>query len=188
MTIEKLEIEITNCRKCDLYQTRTRCVIGGGNLDSDIMMIGEAPGEQEDRRGEVFVGPSGVLLDKMLAAIQLDRTKVYITNILKCRPPRNRTPHSKEITACMDYLREQFKLMRPKVIILLGSVACKAILSPDFSVMRHHGEITERKGVYFLPTFHPSALLRDESKKPLAYKDLLNLKALLEQKIPTTDR
>ena len=180
MTEEELEIKIKSCRKCGLYASRNNPVIGGGNIDSCIMLIGEAPGEQEDKQGKVFVGPSGVMLDKMLASVSLDRTKVYICNILKCRPPHNRNPLPEEESACMDYLREQFKIMRPKIIILLGSVACKAIISPDFSIMRRHGEVIERKGVFFVPTFHPSALLRDESKKPLVYKDLQVIQKLLD--------
>lgn len=180
MSIDELKTQIENCKKCGLYSSRNNYVIGGGDINSDIMIIGEAPGEQEDIQGKVFVGQSGYVLDELLASIGLDRTKVYICNILKCRPPRNRNPFPEEINACMDYLREQFKIMRPKIIILLGSIACKAIISPDFSIMRRHGEIIERKGVYFVCTFHPSALLRDPSKKPLAFKDLEGIKKLLE--------
>jgi DNA polymerase len=180
MTIEELETEINNCDKCGLCRSRNKTVTGGGNIESEIMLIGEAPGEQEDRQGKVFVGPSGVLLDKMLASIGLDRTKIYICNILKCRPPYNRNPMREEEKACIGYLREQFKIMRPKIIVLLGSVACKAIISPDFSVMRRHGEVIERKNVYFVPTFHPSALLRDESKKKLAWNDLKIIRGLFD--------
>lgn len=180
MNINELEKLISNCRKCDLYKTRNNYVIGDGNINSDIMLIGEAPGKEEDKQGKAFVGPSGKLLDKILASIGLDRSKVYICNILKCRPPDNRNPHTEEQNACMDYLRHQFLIMRPKILILLGSIACKAIISPDFSIMRDHGKIIERKGVYILPTFHPSALLRDENKKILVWNDL---KALNEIKI-----
>lgn len=179
MTINELVSQIKMCCKCELHQSRINVVVGGGNIHSNIMLIGEAPGAQEDKQGKVFVGPSGQLLDKMLSAIGLDRTKVYITNILKCRPPHNRNPLVQENNACMGYLREQFKIMRPKIIVLLGSIACKAIIAPDFSIMRHHGEIIERKGVFFVPTFHPSALLRDQSKKPLVWEDLKVLQRLI---------
>lgn len=175
MTIEELENVIKYCEKCELYKTRKNYVIGDGNIHSDIMLIGEAPGEQEDIQGKAFVGPSGKLLDKMLASIGLDRDKVYICNIMKCRPPRNRNPYAGEIESCMDYLRHQFMIMRPKIIVLLGSVACKAIISSDFSIMRNHGKVIDKKGVLFIPTFHPSALLRDPTKKALAWHDLQNL-------------
>lgn len=183
MSIKEIEKEVRECKKCALYKTRINYVIGDGNIQSDIMLIGEAPGQQEDLQGKAFVGPSGKLLDKMLASIGLNRTKVYICNILKCRPPNNRNPLQDEKNACMDYLREQFKIMRPKIIVLLGSIACKAILSSDFSIMRHHGEVIEKKGVFFLPTFHPSALLRDVSKKKLAWYDLQVLQRLIEKSV-----
>jgi len=181
MTIEELESAVKTCDKCGLYRSRKNCVTGGGNIASKIMLIGESPGEQEDIQGKVFVGPSGKLLDKMLASVGLDRTKVYICNILKCRPPKNRNPKPEEENACMDFLRRQFLIMRPKIILLLGSVACKAILDKDFSVMKSHGEVVEKKGVRFIPTFHPSALLRDPSKKILAWNDLKILKKLIEE-------
>ncbi len=180
MRLNELEIQIKNCKNCELWKSRINPVIGGGNINSNIMLVGEAPGAQEDIQGKVFVGPSGMLLDKMLTAIGLDRTKVYITNILKCRPPNNRNPLVGEKNACLEYLRQQFKIMRPSIIVLLGSVACKAILSQDFSIMRSHGKIIKKKGVIFIPTFHPSALLRDESKKPLAWHDLQVLQTLIQ--------
>jgi len=132
MNIEELTEIINNCKKCELCKTRTNCVVGDGNIKSKIMLIGEAPGEQEDLQGKAFVGKSGMLLNKMLESIGLDRTKIYICNILKCRPPKNRNPKPEEKRACMDYLREQFLIMRPKIILLLGSVACKTILLLTF--------------------------------------------------------
>lgn len=152
---------------------------GDGNIRSKIMLIGEGPGEQEDLTGIAFVGKAGQLLDKMLKAIKLDRTQVYICNIVKCRPPKNRNPKPEEIESCMDYLRMQYKIMQPKVVLLLGSIACKAIIDEKFSIMKSHGEIIEKKGVKFLATFHPSALLRDESKKALAWEDLKKFRQLL---------
>ena len=183
MDIEELTKIINHCTKCELCKTRTNCVVGDGNIQSKIMLIGEAPGEQEDLQGKAFVGRSGMLLNKMLESINLDRTKIYISNILKCRPPKNRNPKQEEEQACIDYLRAQFLIMRPKIILLLGSVACKAILSPDFSIMRQHGQAIEKKGVFFVPTFHPSALLRDPSKKQLAWNDLQVLKKLMNEKL-----
>ncbi|MGI6701182.1 MAG: uracil-DNA glycosylase [Christensenellales bacterium] len=180
MTIEELTDIVNNCSKCSLYKTRTNCVVGDGNINSPIMLIGEAPGEQEDLQGKAFVGKSGMLLDKMLMSIGLDRSKVYICNIIKCRPPGNRNPARDEEDACMDYLREQYKIMRPKIVVLLGSVACKAVIKRDFSIMKNHGEVIKRSEVMFLPTFHPSALLRDPSKKILAWHDLQKLKRLIE--------
>ncbi|MCB9498760.1 MAG: uracil-DNA glycosylase [Bacillales bacterium] len=181
MRIEDIEDKVRVCRKCPLYKTRNKYVIGNGDLNSSIMFIGEAPGRQEDMQGKAFVGESGILLDKMLASVGLDRNHIYMSNVVKCRPPENRVPHKGEINACMDYLREQFLLMHPKIIVLLGSVAAKAIISPDFLVMKSHGEVIERKGVYFIATFHPSALLRDQSKKPLAWEDLKKLKKLIKE-------
>jgi len=155
--------------------------VGDGNINSEIMLIGEGPGEKEDLQGKAFVGPSGKLLDKMLSAINLDRSKVYICNIVKCRPPKNRNPKPQEREACMDYLRRQFLIMKPKIVVLLGSVASKAIISPNFSIMAKHGKVVCKKGVYFLPTFHPSALLRDPSKKVLAWEDFKVLRELIEK-------
>lgn len=182
ITMKDVEEAVKNCKKCMLYETRTNYVLGDGNLNSDIMIIGEAPGQQEDLQGRAFVGKSGKLLDKMLEAIHLDRNQVYICNILKCRPPHNRNPLQQEQNACMDYLRYQFLIMQPKYVLLLGSVACKAILEPSFSIMKNHGKIVERKGVVFVPTFHPSALLRDASKKQLAWEDLKVLRAKIDEK------
>jgi DNA polymerase len=179
-TIEELEESINSCKRCALCETRTKCVVGGGNINSKVMLIGEAPGMQEDLSGKAFVGASGKLLDKMLESIGLDRNKVYICNIVKCRPPKNRNPSQSEVNACMDYLRYQFLIMKPKIIVLLGSVASKSIISKDFSIMKNHGKIIEKKGIFFLPTFHPSALLRDETKKALAWSDLLILQELIK--------
>lgn len=178
--MQELQKHIDVCEKCKLCKTRRNAVLGDGNPQAKIMLIGEGPGEQEDLQGRAFVGKAGQLLDKMLAAIGLDRTNVYICNIVKCRPPQNRNPDAEEISACMDYLRHQFVIMRPKLIILLGSVAEKAIIDESFSVMRAHGVPVIRGGTTFIPTFHPAALLRDESKKALAWKDLLVAKKFID--------
>ena len=132
-------------------------------------------------QGEPFVGPAGKLLDKMLASIGLDREKVYIANIVKCRPPGNRDPHDDEQEACMNYLRYQLMLVKPKIIVCLGRIAATAIIDKDFKITRQHGQWTERKGYWFIATYHPSALLRDESKKRPAWEDLKLIRAKLDE-------
>ena len=178
---ETLEGACLNCRKCRLWETRTNVVIGVGNRNADIMFVGEGPGQQEDLQGEPFVGPAGKLLDKMLASIGLDREKVYIANIVKCRPPGNRDPHEDEQEACMNYLRYQLMLVKPKIIVCLGRIAATAIIDKDFKITRQHGQWTERKGYWFIATYHPSALLRDESKKRPAWEDLKLIRAKLDE-------
>ena len=178
---ETLEGACLNCRKCRLWETRTNVVIGVGNRNADIMFVGEGPGQQEDLQGKPFVGPAGKLLDKMLASIGLDREKVYIANIVKCRPPGNRDPHDDEQEACMNYLRYQLMLVKPKIIVCLGRIAATAIIDKDFKITRQHGQWTERKGYWFIATYHPSALLRDESKKRPAWEDLKLIRAKLDE-------
>ena len=178
---ETLEGACLNCRKCRLWETRTNVVIGVGNRNADIMFVGEGPGQQEDLQGEPFVGPAGKLLDKMLASIGLDREKVYIANIVTCRPPGNRDPHDDEQEACMNYLRYQLMLVKPKIIVCLGRIAATAIIDKDFKITRQHGQWTERKGYWFIATYHPSALLRDESKKRPAWEDLKLIRAKLDE-------
>ena len=181
MEIEELNQYVKHCTRCELYKTRNNTVIGDGNINSKIMLIGEGPGEMEDLSGKAFVGPAGKLLDKMLFSIGLDRTKVYICNIVKCRPPKNRNPKPEEVSACMDYLRMQYLIMKPKAVLLLGSIACKNILGKDFSIMKEHGKDRLIKNVIFMPTFHPSALLRREEWKPLAWDDLKKFRDILKE-------
>lgn len=178
---ETLEGACLNCRKCRLWETRTNVVIGVGNRNADIMFVGEGPGQQEDLQGEPFVGPAGKLLDKMLASIGLDRENVYIANVVKCRPPGNRDPHDDEQEACMNYLRYQLMLVKPKIIVCLGRIAATAIIDKDFKITRQHGQWTERKGYWFIATYHPSALLRDENKKRPAWEDLKLIRAKLDE-------
>ena len=140
------------------------------------MFIGEGPGQVEDEEGLAFVGPAGQLLTRMLAAISLPRDRVYICNIVKCRPPHNRVPEPEEADACRLHLRNQFALVRPKVIVLLGSTAAKSILGPEIRITRDRGRWYERKGVWFMPTYHPSALLRDPAKKREAWEDMQSLR------------
>ena len=164
---EKLE----SCTDCGLCKGRTNVVIGVGNPQSKIMLIGEGPGRDEDIQGYPFVGAAGQLLDKMLAAIGLKREQVYICNIVKCRPPQNRVPEADERAACMDYLRQQVALVRPKVIVCLGSTPTRALLGEQMRITRDRGVWQLKKGVWFMPTYHPAALLRDADKKRPAWAD-----------------
>lgn len=173
---EILEEACLSCKKCDLWKTRKNVVIGKGNKNADILFVGEGPGEQEDIKGYPFVGPAGQLLDKMLEAINLSIDDVYIANIVKCRPPYNRDPKEDEQKACMNYLRYQLKLIEPKIIVCLGRIAAKAIIDADFKITKQHGQWVERKGYWITSTYHPSALLRDESKKRPAWEDFKSIR------------
>lgn len=183
MTIswQTLLSEIEQCEACPLHLGIHSKVPGQGNGDARLMLIGEGPGSEEDRQGLAFVGPAGQLLTRMLAAIGLSRDEVYIANVVKCRPPNNRVPTREEADACKAYLRAQTALIRPQVILLLGSTALQNIISPDARITRMRGQWIERKGVWFLPTYHPAALLRDESKKRDAWHDLQLVKAKLDE-------
>ena len=163
--------EVFSCEKCRLSQTRHNVVLGEGDLRAALMFVGEGPGQQEDNTGRPFVGAAGQLLDKMLAAISLTREQVYICNIVKCRPPNNRVPEADEREACMGYLRAQVALVKPKVIVCLGSTPTRALLGEDMRITRDRGVWQLKRGVWFMPTFHPAALLRDESKKRPAWTD-----------------
>ena len=173
---DNLESACKTCTKCGLCQTRTNVVFGVGPKDADIMFVGEGPGEQEDLQGEPFVGAAGKLLDDMLSIIDLDRSKCYIANIVKCRPPRNRDPLEEEQTACIDYLRNQVALIRPKIIVCLGRVAAKKLIDPDYRITRCHGQWICSNGVWMTAIYHPSALLRDLSKRPETFEDLLYIR------------
>ena len=173
--------EIAKCRKCRLCAARTYPVPGEGDPHARLMFIGEGPGRDEDQTGRPFVGRAGQLLDKMIAAIGLTREEVYIANVVKCRPPQNRAPEMDEVAACMPYLRAQVGLIRPQVIVLLGSSALGAILGPEHRITRERGAWIERKGVFFMPTFHPAALLRDESKKRPVWEDLKKVRDKLQE-------
>lgn len=159
-----LEKSIINCQKCKLSETRHHIVFGEGNRQAQVMIIGEAPGFDEDRLGKPFVGRAGKILDCTLYQIGLPRENVYISNIVKCRPPLNRNPDTDECLACLDYLRNQVILMKPKIIVLLGNVALKNILGAEYTITKARGKWFEKKGIKYLPTWHPAALLRDQSK------------------------
>ncbi|MBQ8537575.1 MAG: uracil-DNA glycosylase [Clostridia bacterium] len=178
---EMLNSSINNCRGCALYAGCTRKVPGQGNPQAPLMLIGEGPGEVEDREGLAFVGPAGQLLTQMLRAIGLAREQVFICNIVKCRPPHNRQPLPEEAQACKNFLRAQVALVRPRVILLLGATAARNTLGDAIRITRDRGQWFERKGVWMMPTYHPSALLRDPAKKREAWEDLKTLRAKLNE-------
>ena len=177
----QLERTCKECTGCPLSKTRKNVVFGVGNPEADIMFVGEGPGEQEDLQGEPFVGPAGKLLDDMLSIIDLDRTNVYIANIVKCRPPRNRDPLEEEQLACLEYLRNQVSLVKPKIIVCLGRIAATRLIRPDFRITREHGTWTQRSGIEFTAIYHPSALLRDLDKRPDTFDDLLAIRDRLNK-------
>ncbi len=178
---DELWDNIMNCQNCALGAGCIRKVPGQGDPHAPLMLIGEGPGEQEDRQGLAFVGPAGQLLTKMLAAIHLPRERVYICNVVKCRPPRNRQPSAEEMAACIGHLRAQVALVKPRVIVLLGATAVSAVLGPDYRVTKCRGQWIERKGYSIMATYHPSALLRDESKKRDAWNDLKMVRKRLRE-------
>ncbi len=172
----QLEQACQNCRRCGLFETRHNVVFGVGPKDADIMFVGEGPGQQEDLQGEPFVGPAGKLLDDMLSIIDMGRESCYIANIVKCRPPQNRDPLEIEQDACMDYLRNQFLLVKPKILVCLGRIAAMRLIRSDFRITREHGQWVEKRGVWMTAIYHPSALLRDISKRPDTFCDLLAIR------------
>ncbi|CDD37554.1 uracil-DNA glycosylase family 4 [Clostridium sp. CAG:356] len=169
---EQLEETAKECKKCKLCQNRNNVVFGTGNRQASLMFIGEGPGADEDLQGTPFVGKAGKLMNMAFEAIGLKREEVYIANIVKCRPPGNRNPQDDEANACLDYLRNQVILVKPKIIVLLGSVALKNILGKEYGITASRGKWIERKGILYMPTWHPAALLRDESKKIDFIRDL----------------
>lgn len=176
MTWDLFRQQVELCGMCPLYQGILHKVPGRGDIHSPLMLIGEGPGQQEDEQGLPFVGAAGQLLTRMLWAIRLPRDRVYICNAVKCRPPHNRTPLPEETNACKLHLRNQFSLLKPRVVLLMGATAAKTVLGDEIRVTRDRGQWIERKGVWFLITYHPSALLRDESKKKDAWADLQKLR------------
>ena len=162
---EQLEADANQCRKCKLCQNRTNVVFGTGNKQADLMFIDEGPGADEDKQGIPFVGRAGKLMNMAFEAIGLKREEVYIANIVKCRPPGNRNPEDDEATVCLNYLRNQVILVKPKIVVLLGSVALKNILGKEYGITASRGKWVEKRGIWYMPTWHPAALLRDENKK-----------------------
>ena len=170
------------CTKCGLCETRHNVVFGIGWEEADVLFVGEGPGEQEDLKGEPFVGPAGKLLDDMLSIIDLDRKRnCYIANIVKCRPPRNRDPLETEQDACIGYLRNQVALIKPKIIVCLGRIAAKRLIDPDYRITRQHGQWVNKNGIWMTAIYHPSALLRDVGKRPETFDDLISIRDKLKE-------
>ncbi len=183
MTWQELESACSGCQKWPLGATRTNIVIGTGNKNADIMFVGEAPGADEDRTGIPFVGAAGKHLDKFLAAVGINREDVYIANILKCRPPNNRDPLPEEQDICIKYLREQVKLIRPKMIVCLGRISAMRLIDPEFRITKMHGQFFKKGDFHICAVYHPSALLRDASKNEDMYRDMKAIKAKLDELI-----
>ena len=181
MDWNELEALCHNCHGCGLCETRHNVVFGVGCKTADVMFIGEGPGEQEDLRGEPFVGPAGKLLDDMMCIIDLNRENTYIANIVKCRPPRNRDPQETEQDACIGYLQNQIALVRPKIIVCLGRIAAQRIIDPEYRITRQHGQWVQKDGIWMSAIYHPSALLRDVSKRPETFEDLLSIREKLRE-------
>ncbi len=178
---DELKILCASCKKCNLYKTRTNIVLGKGNINTNLMFVAEAPGRQEDLTGTPFVGNSGQLFDKILETVDITRDEIYLTNIVKCRPPENRNPTETEKQACLPYLRNQVALIHPKIIVCLGRVAAQTIIRSDFKIAKEHGNFFERKGYFLTATYHPSALLRDPSKKMSVWEDFKAIKLKFDE-------
>ncbi len=178
---EILEQECRHCRECALWETRKNVVFGVGNPQAEIMLVGEGPGANEDEQGIPFVGKAGLFLDDMLAIIGLDRTMVYIANIVKCRPPGNRDPLNVEQDACIGYLRRQMELIRPKILVCLGRIAAMRLINDKFRITREHGVWHDIGGIRMMAVYHPSALLRDPGKRPETFDDLKSLQSEIQR-------
>jgi DNA polymerase len=178
---QELMARCRDCRACPLGESRKNNVFGPGDVSASLMFVGEAPGEQEDNTGIPFVGAAGKLLDRYLYAVDLPRDKVYIANILKCRPPHNRDPEEGEQDACIGYLREQFRLIRPRVVVCLGRIAAMRLIRPDYRITREHGQWVQKGGVWMTAVYHPSALLRDLSKREDMLRDMWSIRQKLAE-------
>ncbi len=180
--LDNLKEQCLKCEKCGLCSTRTNVVFGVGNPESRVMFIGEGPGEQEDLRGEPFVGRAGKLLDLMLDAVGMSREKdLYIANIVKCRPPKNRDPLPEEQEQCLGWLRQQVSIIRPKIIVCLGRIAAAKIINPDIKITKEHGQFVEKGGILMMAMLHPAALLRNPKQKPEAFEDFLRLRDKIKE-------
>ena len=182
-----LEQTCMGCQRCALADGRHNVVFGVGSRDAEVMFVGEGPGENEDLQGEPFVGRGGKLLDDMLKMIGLDRSRLYITNSVKCRPPENRDPMNTEKDACKGYLQRQWALMQPKIIVCLGRVSAMEIIRPDFKISQEHGQFFEKDGCLMMALYHPAALLRDPRKKPETFEDLKRLQAKIKEVCTRTE-
>lgn len=179
-TYEELKGFVDHCGRCELCRTRNHSVMGKGNLHSPILFIAEAPGRNEDRDGVPFTGRSGELFDRLLREIEMKREEIYLTNIVKCNPPGNRDPYPNEQEACIPYLKYETLLLRPKIIVCLGRIAAQRIIRPDYRITREHGVFLERKNTWLTAVYHPSAVLRDETKLPQMQEDFRKIREKLE--------
>lgn len=179
--LDEIDNIVKKCTKCNLCKNRINTVFGTGNKNAKVMFIGEGPGADEDREGEPFVGKAGKLMNQAFIGLGIKREDVYIANIVKCRPPNNRTPLKEEANACLDYLRNQVMIIKPKIIVLLGNTALKNILGEEYGITMSRGKWIEKKDIKYMPTFHPAALLRDDSKKIDFWNDLKLVKEELEK-------
>lgn len=178
--MQQLKEKCLKCNKCSLCQTRTNVVFGKGNINADIMFIGEGPGQQEDIQGIPFVGRAGQLLDKMLAAAGIAQDNIYIANIVKCRPPQNRDPLPEEREACRGWLDKQIELINPKVIISLGRISAVEYIDENIKITKEHGQWKEKNGRKYMAMLHPAALLRNPNLKPEAFEDFLKVRDYIE--------
>lgn len=178
---ESLEAEALKCKRCQLREGCTQVVMGKGNIEKKIMFIGEGPGANEDKAGKPFVGRAGQLLNKIFSAVGIKRSEVYITNVVKCRPPGNRNPTTNEMEACTPILTAELELINPKVIVPMGSVALKFLIDDNLSITRTRGKWIKKGKFYFLPTFHPSYLLRNQSMKKPAWQDFKTIKKSIDR-------
>ena len=182
MDLQALQQECLACRRCGLCETRTNVVFGQGVPTAEVLVVGEGPGASEDEQGLPFVGRSGQLLDHYLEAIDLSRDKnVYIANIVKCRPPQNRDPLPEESKACIPWLRQQFQILQPRIVVCLGRIAAQQMIGPEFSITREHGKFFDKQGTLFMGTYHPAALLRDVSKRPETFEDLKSIQSKIRE-------
>ena len=182
MDLQTLQQECLACRRCGLCATRTNVVFGQGVPDAEVLFVGEGPGASEDAQGLPFVGRSGQLLDHYLEAIDLSREKnVYIANIVKCRPPQNRDPLPEEAKACKPWLRQQFQLLQPRIVVCLGRIAAQQMIDPEFLLTRNHGKFIDKQGTLFMATYHPAALLRYPENKVAAFGDFVALRDKITQ-------
>ena len=179
--MEEVKESIKDCKKCKLCTGRKNIVFGVGNKNADIMFIGEGPGADEDTQGIPFVGKAGQLMNKAFDAVGIEREEVYIANIVKCRPPNNRDPESDEVLSCINYLRNQVMIVKPKIIVLLGRISLQNILGQEYKITASRGKWVEKKGILYMPTWHPAALLRDETKKIDFIRDLKEVIKKLEE-------
>jgi DNA polymerase len=177
----EIAAQVRACRRCRLCETRTLAVPGEGPPEAPVLFVGEGPGSAEDRQGRPFVGPAGQLLNQLLLGAGLRRPEVFITNIVKCRPPENREPHPDEIAACSDYLEGQIALLQPRLICLLGRPATQTLLDPAASMTRVHGRVFEKDGLHFMPIYHPAAALHNPGMKPALEGDFRALAAVVKE-------